>query len=250
MPETRVPMPGGSATLADEGNREDELPPFPFLKVPPELRRDVYSYALMQDKQPLRLTKRRKADEDFKNDPIAILTTNRQVNPEAYPIFLSVNTFRICGTNDELRWLKRLGPNGQKALREVLFRQDDIVTAYKLTTFRTFNVLAGCVQISLTIIIHFFQIVDLYHTDIFGYLHGFSRATLEDSGESHERCSNHKAGWSIISEDTREYGGKCIQDLLEQFSSTCPKNCKVHKAKAESHSPRVTLVICRCGCRP
>ncbi len=243
-------MPGGSATPADEGNRalsEDELRPFPFLEVPPELRRDVYKYALIQDKQPLFLTKRRKADRDSKNDPIAILATNRQVNLEAYPIFLSVNTFRICGTNNELLWLKRLGRNGQEALREVVFCQDCIATAYKLTTFRTFNVLAGCAQISLTILIHLFSIVDLYHTDIFGYLHGFSRATLQESGESREICSNHRAGRSIISEDTREYGGKCIQRLLEQFSSACPENCKVHKAKAEPHSTGITLIICRCG---
>ena len=248
MPETRVPMPGGSATPADEGNRalsEDELRPFPFLKLPLELRRDVYNYALIQDKQPLRLTQKTEADGEFKNDPIAILTTNRQVNLEAYPIFLSVNALRICGTKKELQWLKKLGPDGQKALRKVLFCNGYIATAYSLPIFRTLNVLAGCPQISLTIKIHFFQIVALYHTGFYGYLHGFSRATFVDCKESRERCSDQSFRRPFA--DTHDYGGKCIQRLLEQLSSACPKNCKVHKAKAEPHSAGITLVICRCG---
>ena len=57
-------MPGGSANLANEANRalpEDDLPSFPFLKLPPELRRDVYNCVLTRDKQPLHLTKRTRA---------------------------------------------------------------------------------------------------------------------------------------------------------------------------------------------
>ena len=254
---TSVSMLQGLAYPVDEGNGalpDDGLRFFPFFKLPLELRREVYNYVLVEDKQPLRLVKRTKADGKSKNDSIAVLTTSRQVNLEAYPIFLSLNTFEICGTNSHWQWLKKLGPDGQKALRNVVFSTGSL--SYNHSHFRTFNILAGCPKISLTINVHFDQLLNLYRMGIFRYLHGFSRATcarttVEANGDLDAKCSKHGSGWRLLipCEDSwSEYAGKRVQVLLEQSLSACPKNCKVHKARTEPHSASVVHFMYGDGC--
>lgn len=268
--ESRGPITGDSIDPAREGDRAlagDRLRYFPFLKLPLELRRDVYTYVLIQDKQPLRLTKRTKTNGESNDDSLAILTANRQVNLEAFPVFVSVNTFKIYGTNSDFQWLKKLGPDGQKSLRNVTFSTSSL--SYFLSNFRTFNILAGCPRISLTINVHLHQLINLHHTGIFGYLHGFSRATCSraatviESEDPHPhaaarlpRCPEHRNGCAVLkdcvsrpfNDSYREYGSKRVQLLFEQFLSACPKNCKVHKARSETRSASVVLAVCGCDC--
>ena len=242
---------------ATEGNRAipaGGLPSFPFLKLPLEIRRYVYKYVLVEDKQPLRLARKSKTCERSKNNSIAVLTTSREVNIEAYPVFLSVNTFEISGTHRDWQWLKKLGPDGWKALRKIIFINGSL--SYSSTTHRTFNILARCPRLSLTIKIAQNHLMMLNYMDVFRYLHGFyqatcSRATVEESAELQAKYSYWGSDFSvaICSEDSwRELKAKRVQPLLEGIMSPCPKKCKAHKARALSNSMSVVHIICACHC--
>lgn len=250
-------MSGGLNKSTTVGNRAlpaAGLRSFPFLKLPLEIRRNVYKFVLVQDKQPLRLTKKSKASGRSKNN-IAVLTTSHEVNVEAYPVFLSVNTFEISGTHSDCQWLKKLGPDGQKALQRVVFTNGSL--SYSSATHRTFNILARCPKLSLTIKIAQQHLMMLDYMDVFRYLHGFhratcSRATAEERADLQAKYSYWGSDFSvaICSEDSwREHEAKSIQPLLEEFTSACPKKCKAHKARTPSHSMSVVHIICACICR-
>lgn len=243
---------------ATEGNRAlpaGALRSFPFLKLPLEIRQYVYQYALVEDKQPLRLAGKSKACETSKNNSIALLTTSHGVNIEAYQVFLSVNTFEISGTRSDWQWLKRLGPDGQKALRRVVYTNGSL--SYSSATSRTFNLLARCPKLSLTIKVHIHHLMVLRDMGYFRYLHGFnratcSRATVEESADLQEKCFywGSKRHVNICSENSwREHKSESIQPLLEGFTSACPKNCKAHKAETHSHFMSVVHILCACHCR-
>lgn len=231
---------------------------FPFFKLPLELRREVYSYVLIQDKQPLRLSKKTSAQRRVQNHSLAVLTTSRRVNLEAYPISLSVNTFEIWGTAYEWQWLRKLGGDGQKALRKVVCT--NLSSRHTWTAFRSFNILAACPKLSLTITIHFHELLSLYRHGVFNHLHGFSRATcslatVEQNRDLYPYCRWHgnrsRYEWAARapSKDSwDDYGAKAVQILLEMFSSECPKNCHLHKSRPESHSASTLHIVYGYGC--
>lgn len=229
---------------------------FPFFKLPLELRREIYSYVLIQDKQPLRLRRKTQAQRRVTDHSIAVLTTNRRVNAEAYPLFLSVNTFEISGGNNDWQWLKKLGDDGQKALRTVVC--SNLSSRYSLPAFRTFNILAACPKLSLTITIHFHQLLWLYRNGIFRYLHGFSRATCSlatfaDNRDLYPFCRQHMYGYDWAARAPSEiawgeYGCKVLQLLLEIFTSECPEKCQLHKSRTEPHSASTLHIVYGYGC--
>lgn len=244
--------------MANERGVNDEPRSFPFFKLPLELRREVYSYVLYQEKQPLRLKRKMKAQRRVQDHSIAVLTTSRRVNVEAYPLFLSVNTFEIRGTNNDWQWLKKLDVGGQKALRKVVC--SNLSSDFSLTAFRTFNILAACPKLSLTIAVHFHQLFYLYRTGIFRYLHGFSRTSCSLAKVGKDRdlypdCSSHfnrnRHDWAARapSEDSwNDFGGKTIQLLLEILSSECPKKCQLHRSRTEPRSASTLHIVYGYGC--
>ena len=252
-------VPKDSDTTANERGKRganDEPRSFPFFKLPLELRREVYSYVLIQDKQPLLLTRKTKAQRSIQDRSIAVLITSRRVNAEAYPLFLSVNTFEICGTKYHWQWLRRLDVEGQIAFRKVVC--SDLLSKYSPTALRTFTILAACPKLSLTITIHFHQLLLLYRLGTFRYLHGFSRATCslataEKGRDLYPYCESHgsRYNWAAYPppEDSRgNYGRKVVQLLLEIFSSECPKTCRSHKSRTEPHSASTLHIVYGYGC--
>lgn len=230
---------GTSSKLAD-----DEPPPFPFFMLPLELRQYVYSHILVQDNQPLQLTRRPKSDKQPKNDATAILATSRRVYVEARPIFLSGNAFSISGTLADYKWLTGLGPEGREQLRKVTL--SNVSQSYSESNYRTFNKLSGCPKLSLTIKMYGRHLVNLDHLGVFKYMHGFSRATISEDLSGVDRdCYVYQhgmIGYECKVED--EY----LRLLLGRLESACPTNCRVHKARGSRVSAATVHIDCRYGC--
>ncbi len=204
-------------------------PSSPFLKLALELRDHIYGYVLVKDEQPVYLTRRRKSDTRPMNNAVAILATSRQVHLEARRIFLSGNAFVIYGSVDDHKWLKGLGPDGQTLLRKVIYENG--IQSYTVSHYRTFNVLSACPKLSLTIEVHYGQLLNLKKMGVFKYLHGCLGATVNkySSGEDRE-CTQH--GFSM---SDPKIDNALVDTLLNHFKSTCPKTCRMHGARDAAH---------------
>ena len=205
--------------------------PFPFLKLPPELRQNVYKFILIQDKQPLRPIKRPKLYPEPRKPASAILAANRQVYLEAHPIFLSGNEFLLRGTATDHSWLKALGSKGLKDLRKITYVKRlkyDWFNFQDWNSYRTFSLLAKCPRLSLTIIAHCHQISLLKEQRVFEYLHGFSSATVKKkTARSIQDCGRRHWSDNRLVRPGKE--DEQVELLLEQFRSTCRRSCRMHK---------------------
>lgn len=249
-------MLGSSARSANDGREvpsQDSPKSFHFFQLPLELRREIYGHVLVQEKQPLRLIETTKTQKTTDDHSTAILTTSRQVNAEASPIFLSGNTFKINGHAKHWQWLKNLGADGQKALRNVVFASTSEAHSfpYSHAKFRTFNILAGCPKLSLTISMRCWQLAELYRMGTFRYLHRFSEATyvLKEDRVSILSCRQHRM---LLTRDLsernagRDRGHKAIQMLLQDCLSACPERCPSHRSRKEPHSASTLHIMCWC----
>ena len=259
MSKSSLPTFKASAYSANDGGRplpKRSLKPFSFLQLPLELRLKIYGYVLVHEKQPLRLLKTpRKTQLTTSNHSLAILTTSRQLNTEAYPVFLSGNTFSLNGTTAHYQWLKKLGASGQAALRNVIFAGTSVAHShpYSQTNFHIFNILAGCPKLSLTIDMHCAQLVSLYHMGTFDYLHGFARASyvLQEDRASKPWCPPHAVKWARYmpaGNSWREIGEEAVQMMLQDFLSVCPEKCLSHRSRRERRSASTLHIVCRYGC--
>ena len=245
LPEASAANLEGPADHAESTIRklaDDASPSSPFLKLSLELRDHIYGYVLVKDEQPVYLTKRRKSDKRPMNNTVAILATSRQVHLEARRIFLSGNTFVICGNADDHKWLKGLGPDGQTLLRKVIYENG--IQSYTVSNYRTFNVLSGCPKLSLTIKVHYAQLLNLNKMGVFKYLHGCLGATVNkySSGEDRE-CTQHGYSMSDPKKDN-----ELVETLLNHFKSTCPKNCRMHGARDAAHYTATVHIDVDYGC--
>ena len=224
---------------------DDKLPSFPLFKLPLELREYVYSHILVQDKQPLHLTRRPKFDSQPKNAATAILATNRKIYLEARRLFLSGNEFLIRGTLIDRKWLKQLGPEGRKQLRKLTFLND--TRSYSLNNYRTFNILSACPNLSLTIKVYGRQLVNLDRMGMFKYMHGFSCATMGEDRSGMERIC-YKHGFDRWTKSERKTQDECAQSLLRQLGSACLRKCRVHEGRDASISASTVHLDCEYGC--
>lgn len=209
----------------------DSSPLFPFFNLPLELRQYIYGYVLVQEKQPLRLARRRKADHQPKSDAAAVLATNRQVYLEARPIFLSGNAFMIRGTSSDGKWLRNLGPDGQKQIREVTFLAG---TRPSSLNQRAISLLSVCPKLSLTIKLHCrSQSGTVGQNSVFEYLHGFSQVTV---AEEPSQCIE------------RGIWDQHVELVLNHLKSACPADCKMHKARDISAFSNSVHLDCIYGC--
>ena len=248
MAKPGAPKPGGSSDHANGIIGEpatDGSPTFPLFELPLELRQYVYTNILVQDKQPLHLTRRPKSDNQPKNDATAILATSRRVYLEARQSFLSGNAFVVRGTSGDLKWLKRLGREGQKQLRKVTFLNGS--HSYSQSNHRTINILSGCPNLSLTIKVHYLQLVKLDQMGVLRNLHGLPRATMERrSAKVDGGCQVHQNRYA--SDETIKRRDELANTLLKRFTSACPRSCKVHKARTTSGSAATIDIKCDYGC--
>lgn len=225
----------------------DELPNFPLLELPLELREHVYSSILVQDKQPLRLTRRPRFDNHPKNDATALLATNHQVYLEARRIFLSGNQFLIRSTIVDHKWLKGLGSEGQGMLRKVTFLNGS--QTFCSSNYHTFNILSKCPNLSLIIKVHYRQLFNLIQMGIFKFLHGFSRATIvQDLSSIDINCGVHGHWSHKMSSSERTAEDKQVRLLLEHVESACPRNCRMHKSRVTPVSSSTVRIEFEYGC--
>ncbi|KAI9761631.1 MAG: hypothetical protein M1835_008143 [Candelina submexicana] len=110
------------------GSSPESKQPFPFLKLPPELRNRVYEYAFLTERaihifEYVRPTSDTKTLEGgFKALTLkrngGLLRTNRQINYEALPIRYC-NSFSFTFPCYLLRFLQRIGPFARAKIRGV-----------------------------------------------------------------------------------------------------------------------------------
>ncbi len=110
----------------------------PFLRLPPELRQEVYKCHLIQPTYELYLCKSevrhliyshyRLPSRRNPNPATSLLCVSRLVYDEAMPIFYRFHHFDICGIHDDCwlwEFLTAIGPERRRHLRAVTFRYPD-----------------------------------------------------------------------------------------------------------------------------
>ena len=249
---TRVGYTPESPSIDADGTTDDlalDRPlTFPLFKLPAELRLHIYSYVLVQAKQPLRVIRRADCEHTPRNHATAILATNHQVYSEARPVFLSGNTFMIRGNLVDHKWLNGLGREGWKYLRNVTLL--DGSQLYSFLSKRCLDLLSKCPGLSLTIKIHCTQLYNLDMIGVFENLHGFKQATAAEILPGLYRACrkrNHAAlgmssSWAI------DEGEEYVENLLGKLESPCPSTCSMHKARDTLPYTASVHIDCDYGC--
>ena len=179
---------------------------FFFLRLPLELRRQVYQFVLVVDGQPLCHMGRQ--NRSGLQDATALLATSREIYLEARPIFLSKNTFLFRGTSTDYQWLKGRDPEDQQRLRRVSIMNAS--RAYNANNQRCVNILSKCPRLSLTVKATVPQLSRLEEMDVLKYLHGFSSVHVQKDGDISARYDQY------------------VRMLARTFKLQCPENCRVH----------------------
>ena len=187
--------------------------------LPPELRLHIYKY-LLRSEGTVRPRTSSPAEYKFR---AAILVTCRQINDEAYPVLLSVNTW-VIDPIDDLPWLDQIGVLGQSALREVIIVRRQKIYWARLRQF--FDFLSGCRQLKLIIRSHCWELRESYRNGTFKYMHGFAKATVALS-----ICPEH-----AHLEWLEDMAKRTSEDLRKRLMSACPEDCKMHVGRPSSHT--------------
>ncbi|MCJ1366294.1 hypothetical protein MMC16_005422 [Acarospora aff. strigata] len=113
--------------------------PFPFQKLPPELRNEIYHLHLVQAMKPTRLFKRddqqrriiAEAEQEYdspsdvpcpyQNTALSILGVSRQLHDEALGVFYYHNALQLDNIRDLLAFLKCIGPKRRSYIRDLRF---------------------------------------------------------------------------------------------------------------------------------
>ena len=198
-----------------------------LLKLPPELRRHIYQYVLVVDRQPL--CQMGQPDRGRLHDATALLATSREIFSEARPVFLSGNTFMICATSADLKWLQSLGPQGQRQLRKVTFFKESKGSFQ--ADGHCINTLMRCPRLCLTLKLTVPQLIKLERMDVFKYLHEFSVVTVAKDN------------------DINAWHNHYVRMLARTFKMQCPKNCMVHKLMGRAGHIAIVHIDCRRECQ-
>lgn len=220
---------------------------FPFLKLPPELRRSIYQLILIREQQPLRpKTWGRGKHSRPTGQLTAILLTNRAIYREAHPILHSENKFEIEASYQSYQWLNNLGTRSRSELRNLkLLASDGNPWG---TSLHIYGLLSQCANLALTINLHVSDLQDYPENGFLKHMHGFGQSSKgQTTNTTGEDCLHsdipksdlHERGDAILESllkqhsdfpksDLHERGDAIFESLLKQLASPCPPRCRLH----------------------
>ncbi len=219
---------------------------FPFLKLPPELRRSIYQLILIREQQPLRpKTWGRGRDSRPTGQLTAILLTNRAIYREAHPILHYENKFEIEASYQSYQWLKNLGTRSRNELRTLKFLSFDGKGLYPCeTSLGIFRLLSQCANLALTINVHISDIQKYPENGFLRHLHGFGQSSKgQTTNTTAEDCLHS----DFPEPDLHEGGDVILESLLKQIASPCPPKCRLH-GKAKMRPKASVSVECDTTC--
>lgn len=187
-----------------------------FQQLPPELRQQIYKFALQQT-LPVRLS--RKHDKPNRRHATNLLLASRQVYTEATQIFYSINVFRAWEPRLGYKMLKTMGPKLKTHLRSFM-----CVLGRDSFSSGMLRLLGKCINLrQLTISTKLENFMDLCESGAFDDFHGFSQLEIHN---------------------------KTMQDmdftqLFKQILSPCPVDCIWHTDDDNRSVPRHALVNVR-----
>jgi hypothetical protein len=180
----------------------------PLLRLPTELRLNIYRDLLRHYAQPVRLPIR------APRSMLLLVQVNRQLRDESYGFLFRANHIEITGFIG-LWWLEEVGPQFTKYLRQVT-----LSTRHCLPSLRPLSY-PICLDLTLNVNTRVLEHMFGNGHGPMSCLHGFSRVTVTLLPPVERRCSSHM----IYGHDI---GPSLVRKLVRHLQSPCATPCESH----------------------